>query len=92
MGEVYDRIIFGEESYDFVAGPPAFRRRMEEYFPAEVRAIDRYVELLSSVGRWGGLYFSERALDGVSAPSPARRCAPPSCAGRVGPPSRCSKN
>ena len=35
IGEVYDRIILGDASYDFVAGPERFAARMKEYFPAE---------------------------------------------------------
>ena len=62
MGEVYDRIIVGDNSYDYVAGPDNFAARMKEYFPSQARAIDRYLELTRRAKRWSGLYFAEKAL------------------------------
>lgn len=64
MGEVYDRIVLGEKSYDYVAGPEPFAARMKEYFPAEAAAINRYVGLIQKVPRWSGLYFGEKAVPG----------------------------
>ncbi len=62
MGEVYDRIILGEKSYDYVAGAENFARRMKEYFPDEARAIDRYLELTKKAKKWSGLYFGEKVV------------------------------
>lgn len=62
MGEVYDRIIIGDDAYDFVKGREAFRARMQEYFPAERDAIDRYLDLLRSTYRRAGLFFAEKAM------------------------------
>ncbi len=62
MGEIYDRIVIGDNIYDFVAGPERFRARMAEYFPKETTAIDRYLELLKRTERWSGLYFAEKAV------------------------------
>ena len=62
MGEVYDRIVIGEDAYDYVAGPERFTARMKEYFPAEATAIDRYVSLVRKVPRWSGLYFAEKVV------------------------------
>lgn len=62
MGESYDRIVLGENSYDFVAGPEAFVRRMKDYFPGEATAIDRYMELTARARKWSGLYFAEKAV------------------------------
>ncbi len=67
MGEVYDRIILGEKSYDYVAGPENFAARMKEYFPAEAQAIDRYVKLVRKVSKRSGLYFGEKVLPGTLA-------------------------
>lgn len=67
MGEVYDRIIVGGKAYDYVAGPDAFAARMKEYFPAEAKAIDRYVSLIRGVPKWAGLYFGEKAIPGALA-------------------------
>ncbi|WP_419193446.1 phytoene desaturase family protein [Kolteria novifilia] len=62
MGEVYDRIIIGEDSYDLVKGKEAFRARLKEYFPKEARAIDRYLKELESTVGWADLYFAEKCL------------------------------
>ena len=62
MGEVYDRIIIGEDAYDFVKGREAWRSRMHEYFPAEREAIDGYLDLLRSTYRKAGLYFAEKSV------------------------------
>ncbi len=40
MGEVYDKIIIGDKSYDFVKGVQNFKNKMSEYFPDEKEAID----------------------------------------------------
>lgn len=34
MGEVYDKMIFGKKTYDFVKGTDAFKAKMKTYFPA----------------------------------------------------------
>jgi len=67
MGDVYDRIILGENTYDYVAGPEAFARRMKEYFPSEAAAIDRYLDLTKRAKKWSGLYFAEKAVPSVIA-------------------------
>lgn len=64
MGEVYDRIIIGEDHYDFVKGRRAFRDQMVRYFPAEAAAIDRYLELIADSARASHLFFAEKALPG----------------------------
>src|SRR5579871_6803828 len=35
MGDVYDRMVIGGESFDFVAGPQRFRDSLKRRFPAE---------------------------------------------------------
>jgi len=65
LGEVYDRIVIGEETpdvYDFVRGREAWRARMHEYFPAERDAIDRYIEHVRATTRTTRRYFLEKAL------------------------------
>ena len=41
MGEVYDKIIIGEKTYEFVKGVENFKSKMKTYFPTEGLAIDR---------------------------------------------------
>ena len=63
MGEVYDRIRFGEETFDFVSGRQAWTDRMKSYFPDQddMRAIDEYVELVRDASRAARGFFSEKA-------------------------------
>lgn len=65
MGDVYDRIILGERSYDFVKGKERFRARMHEYFPSEKDAIDRYLEKVISTAKKAQLFFAEKAMPPV---------------------------
>jgi all-trans-retinol 13,14-reductase len=62
MGEVYDRIVFGDETYDFAAGAEPFVDSLAGRFPGERAAIERYVRTIRAVGRKSGLYFAEKAL------------------------------
>jgi all-trans-retinol 13,14-reductase len=62
MPDVYDRMIFGEQTYDFVSGLDRFRTRLKTYFPAEHSAIDRYVALVQEAVRSSRLYFVDKAL------------------------------
>ena len=48
MPEIYERIVLGPKTYEFVRGAGAFRDGLRSRFPAETRAIDRY---LTSVAR-----------------------------------------
>ena len=54
MGEVYDRIRFGDEVFDFVKGRQAWTEKLKSYFPdqKDCQAIDQYVVRLCG---WGGL-------------------------------------
>ena len=72
LPDVYDRIVLGERSYDFVTGTRRFVSKMSEYFPREADAIARYVTLVKRVSRAGQLYFVDRAL-----PAPVSRIAGP---------------
>ena len=46
MGEVYDKIIVGQKTYDFVKGVENFKSKMKSYFPDESSVIDKYVQLV----------------------------------------------
>ena len=43
MGDVYDRIRFGDETYDFVKGRRAWLEQMKTYFPARRSTCSRPV-------------------------------------------------
>ncbi len=72
MGEVYDRLIFGEDSYDLPKGKKALKASLVASFPDDEDAIDEYFELLKKAIQSSGLHFLEKAL-------------PPSLADLVGP-------
>ena len=62
MGEVYDRIIIGEKSYDFVKGIKNFKQKLCEYFPEEIKAIDDYINLVFASTKATGSFFAERVI------------------------------
>ncbi len=64
MGEVYDKIIFGDEVYDYRSGIENFKAQLKEYFPdrADQQAIDDYVQLVFDVAKASGGFFAERAV------------------------------
>ena len=62
MGEVYDRIIIGDNSYDFVKGYENFRAKLHGYFPTEKDAIDRYLAKVTTTVKKAQLYFTEKAV------------------------------
>ncbi len=64
MGEVYDRIVIGNKTYDFPKGVENWKEAMKGYFPGEEAAIDRYVELVFEVSKASRQYFSEKAMPG----------------------------
>ncbi|MEO1655827.1 MAG: NAD(P)-binding protein, partial [Bacteroidota bacterium] len=62
MGEVYDRIVVGNKTYDFPKGVQNFKDQMKAYFPGEEEAIDTYVDLLFTVTKASRQYYAEKAM------------------------------
>ncbi len=62
MDPVYDRIILGEESFDFVAGKDNFKNELKKHFPEEASAIDAYVELIGKTNKYMGQITQLKAL------------------------------
>lgn len=62
MGEVYDKIIVGDDEYDFVRGRRAWRKQMLEYFPGEEAAIDGYLERMRAVTQSAMPFFAEKVV------------------------------
>lgn len=64
MGDVYDRMVFGNEIYEFVKGKERFAEKMKTYFPAaeDQVSIDKYVELIEKAQVPIVIYFSEKTL------------------------------
>ncbi|NNE20211.1 MAG: NAD(P)/FAD-dependent oxidoreductase [Myxococcales bacterium] len=62
LGEVYDRIILGDNAYDLVKGLENFRAQLHEYFPAEKDAIDQYLEKIIATVKKAQMFFAEKAV------------------------------
>lgn len=62
MPDVYDRVIVGDDTYDFVRGRERLRARLKAYFPAEGAAIDGYLAHVEATIRASRLYFVDKAL------------------------------
>ena len=62
MGEVYDKIVFGDKVYDFVKGKEGFIDQMKSYFPHQHRQIDDYIQAVYEVQRSAKPFFVEKAM------------------------------
>ena len=64
MGDVYDRVFFGDEKFAFHKGREQFVQHLKEAFPdvADHRAIEGYLELVKEANQHSQLYFAEKAL------------------------------
>ncbi|MCC6589850.1 MAG: NAD(P)/FAD-dependent oxidoreductase [Bryobacterales bacterium] len=62
MPDVYDRIIIGDRTYDFVTGEQRWRERMKEYFPNDALAIDRYLEVTRKCVKAEMFYHAEKIV------------------------------
>ena len=65
MDDNYDRIIFPDKSYDFVAPRERFIENLVSYFPKEELAILKYMDLLDLVAKSSRPFFSQKALAGI---------------------------
>lgn len=62
MNDEYDRFYIGDKTYSAVAGKQQFRQNLIDHFPDETSAIDRYLELLSDVGKGMSVYSLSKLL------------------------------
>jgi all-trans-retinol 13,14-reductase len=62
MPAVYDRMVFPDRSYDFVAGVEEFRQQLQSYFPREGNGIDGYIAAVLRAAKSARAYFAEKAL------------------------------
>lgn len=69
MGEIYDRVWFGDESFAFHKGRANFAAKLKEQFPApaDQRAIDQYLTLVKDAAKASRQYFAEKALPPLQA-------------------------
>ena len=66
MSDNYDRMIFPDKSYDFIAPKKKFINQMKSYFPENSSELDDYIELIKNVNSYAMKYFSAKALSGIS--------------------------
>lgn len=62
MDQVYDRIVLGDEEFDFVAGRENFIKSLVAHFPDEEQAIVKYVALVRKISAKTPLFFAGQAL------------------------------
>ncbi len=66
MDALYDQVVIGDKSYDFVAGREEFKQEMKFHFPDEAEAIDAYVDLLSKVSSMVPRFFAGQAMPRIA--------------------------
>ena len=62
LPEIYDRFIIEGRTFGYAAGLERFREGLRQSFPAETRAIDRYIAAVQACNRASGLYHAEKAV------------------------------
>ncbi len=64
LSDNYDRIIFGNKSYDFFKGKENFKNKLKEYFqaPEDQKSIDKYVNLIREASRTSRGLFATRVI------------------------------
>ena len=71
LGEVYDKIIIGDKSYDFVKGVQNFKDKLYEYFPDEKDAIDGYVRLVFEATKASQKFYIDRKSTRLNSSHPS---------------------
>lgn len=77
MGEVYDRIVIGEDPYDLPAGRENLQDRLIEYFPDDAEAIKTYFRLIREAAAASGPYFLSKLLPPLVANALSQRLLEP---------------
>ncbi|MEM7368317.1 MAG: NAD(P)/FAD-dependent oxidoreductase [Bacteroidota bacterium] len=66
MGEVYDRVVIGDNIYDYVKGVTNFKAKMVSYFPDEVEAIKKFVDMVFLATKTSKNFFLDKALPPIA--------------------------
>ncbi|WNJ20665.1 NAD(P)/FAD-dependent oxidoreductase [Pontibacter sp. G13] len=66
MGDVYDRVVIGDQTFDFVKGVSAWKAQMKAYFPEDQSAIDAYVDLIFQTTSASRTYFLDKGLPNLA--------------------------
>lgn len=62
MGETYDVVQIGNDTYEFKAGKENFRKQLKQYFPEEGDSIDKYLALLDKSNKRANAFFFEKTF------------------------------
>ena len=62
MGNNYDRIIFPDKQYNFVAPREQFIQDMVGYFPGTENKMRKYIQMVDEAVKSGQSYFANKAL------------------------------
>ncbi len=62
IGEVYDRILIGDQHFDFVKGVKNFKKQLISYFPEEEQAIQQYLDLVFKAVALSKPYYMSKVL------------------------------
>lgn len=62
MGAVYDRILIGDRSYDFVKGLENFKQQLIRYFPEDKEAVLSYIDLVFAANKTATAFYMNKAL------------------------------
>ena len=62
LGEVYDKIIIGEEAFDFQKGRENLKLSLKKRFPKETQAIDKYFAFVQQSVKSSFSFFKASAL------------------------------
>lgn len=62
IGDVYDRIVIGDQHFDFVKGVKNFKKQMISYFPEEAQAINTYINLVFKAVKTSKNYYISKAI------------------------------
>jgi len=65
IGEVYDRIVIGDQHFDFVKGVKNFKKQLISYFPEEEQAINKYVDLVFKAVKTSKNYYISKAISPI---------------------------
>ncbi len=62
IGDVYDKIVIGDEQFDFVKGIQNFKSNLTTYFPEEENAINAYLALVFEAVKASKNYYISKTL------------------------------
>ncbi|HQV41514.1 MAG TPA: NAD(P)/FAD-dependent oxidoreductase [Moraxellaceae bacterium] len=67
MDPVYDRIIIGDRSVDFIAGKKNLADSLKSHFPEDAEAIDAYIALVTKVAASAQKFYAGKAMPRLAA-------------------------